>query len=143
MEKAVEYDLYSLSRTLFFYSQALYYIMLVAVYGFFSRVSDPRFGGTYMTLFNTANTLGWSAPRTLALKLVDKFTFYECSDDVLDNCLVLDSKNVSNRSMLLVVKMFETISTTKLLDDDYVIVMYSYLFQTVSLAFFKNPKNDG
>lgn len=70
-------------------------MMMVSVYSFFSRISDPRFGVTYMTLLNTINNLGWAAPHTLNLKLVDTFTFYKCSNNDENNCSTLDLKNVS------------------------------------------------
>ncbi|VVC28216.1 Hypothetical protein CINCED_3A007453 [Cinara cedri] len=54
------------------------YIMSIAIYAFFSRISDPRFGGTYMTLLNTVNTMGLVGPGTIALKLVDSLTFHNC-----------------------------------------------------------------
>ena len=36
--------------------------MFVAQMAFFARVSDPRIGGTYMTLLNTIANLGSLAP---------------------------------------------------------------------------------
>lgn len=69
--------------------------MLVSIYAFFSRISDPRFGATYMTLLNTVNTLGWVAPNTMALKLVDTFTFYKCSNNFRNSCSTPELKNVS------------------------------------------------
>ena len=41
--------------------------MFVAQMAFFSRVSDPRIGGTYMTMLNTIANLGTMWPRTTAL----------------------------------------------------------------------------
>lgn len=70
--------------------------MLVAIHGFFSRICDPRFGGTYMTLLNTVNTLGWAVPKTLALKLVGALTIYKCSNNTLDSCSTSNLKNVSH-----------------------------------------------
>lgn len=70
--------------------------MLVAVHGFFSRICDPRFGGTYMTLLNTVNTLGWAVPKTLALKLVGVLTIYKCSNNALDGCSTSNLNNVSH-----------------------------------------------
>ena len=45
-------------------------IMFVAQMAFFNRVSDPKIGGTYMTMLNTIANLGgqWPAPAVLALK---------------------------------------------------------------------------
>lgn len=69
--------------------------MLVAIHGFFSRICDPRFGGTYMTLLNTVNTLGWAVPKTLALKLVGVLTIYKCTDNALDSSSTSNLQNVS------------------------------------------------
>lgn len=83
--------------------------MLVAVFAFFSRISDPRFGGTYMTLLNTVNTLGYVGPNTLALNLVDVLTFYKCSNDAQNTCSTLDLKEVSHISHRLYNHNNETI----------------------------------
>lgn len=72
--------------------------MLVAVFAFFSQISDPRFGGTYMTLFNTVNALGYVGPNTLALNLVDTLTSYQCSNDAQNTCSTSDLKAVSHRT---------------------------------------------
>ncbi|KAG8281208.1 hypothetical protein J6590_063408 [Homalodisca vitripennis] len=78
-----------------------YYGLLVLIYGvyqvwlfsmfvtqmaFYARVSDPAFGGTYMTLLNTLTNLGGSWPRTLVLLFVDGLTFKYCSNDTENVC---------------------------------------------------------
>ena len=52
--------------------------MYVAVMAFFARVSDPKVGGTYMTLLNTLTNLGGNWPSTLALWMVDGLTLRKC-----------------------------------------------------------------
>jgi len=68
--------------------------MLLALYAFFCRLSDPCFGGTYMALFNTFYFLGWLIPNTLVLQMIDFLTFSTCSNDIKNNCLTPDLKNV-------------------------------------------------
>lgn len=72
--------------------------MLVAALSFFSRISDSRFGGTYMTLLNTLNNLGGAWTHSVSIGLVDLLTFKECSNDLKNNnCSTLYLQNVSNR----------------------------------------------
>ena len=68
--------------------------MLLALYAFFCRLSDPCFGGTYMALFNTFYFLGWLLPHTLVLKMIDFLTFSTCSNDTQNGCITSDLKNV-------------------------------------------------
>ena len=43
---------------------------------FFAKVSDPRIGGTYMTLLNTIANLGHKWPSSLAMFLVATLNWY-------------------------------------------------------------------
>ena len=52
--------------------------MNVALWAFLSRVSDPRFGGMYATLFSAMSTLGMRWPISLCLWLMDKITVHSC-----------------------------------------------------------------
>ena len=45
---------------------------------FHARISDPRVGGTYLTLLNTLTNLGGNWCQTLALWLVDGLTWTTC-----------------------------------------------------------------
>eukprot|EP01062_Namystynia_karyoxenos_P062658 TRINITY_DN55537_c0_g1_i1.p1 TRINITY_DN55537_c0_g1~~TRINITY_DN55537_c0_g1_i1.p1 ORF type:complete len:510 (+),score=126.28 TRINITY_DN55537_c0_g1_i1:127-1530(+) len=47
-------------------------VMFVAQISLFAKVSDPRMGGTYMTMFNTIANLGGMWPNTAALYLSGK-----------------------------------------------------------------------
>jgi len=49
--------------------------MFVAVMGFFAKISDPKIGGTYMTLLNTLANFGSNIPNQLVLFFVDKVSF--------------------------------------------------------------------
>lgn len=72
----------------------LSFIMLLALYAFFCRLSDPRFGGTYMALYNTFYFLGWLVPNTVVLKMIAFLTFSTCSKDTRNSCLTPDLKSV-------------------------------------------------
>lgn len=68
--------------------------MSVATLAFFFRISDARFGGTYMALLNTVSNLGmvWSA--SIGLKVMDFLTFSKCSNNFQYNCSTVELKNV-------------------------------------------------
>jgi hypothetical protein len=46
---------------------------------FFTQISDPQIGGTYMTLLNTIANIGVHWPNTLILYLIDVFSYKGCS----------------------------------------------------------------
>lgn len=50
-------------------------LMFISCMSFFSKVSDPTIGGTYMTLLNTLANLGSKWPTSAALWLLPKITF--------------------------------------------------------------------
>eukprot|EP00297_Palpitomonas_bilix_P002662 CAMPEP_0113883738 /NCGR_PEP_ID=MMETSP0780_2-20120614/9790_1 /TAXON_ID=652834 /ORGANISM="Palpitomonas bilix" /LENGTH=622 /DNA_ID=CAMNT_0000871123 /DNA_START=378 /DNA_END=2246 /DNA_ORIENTATION=- /assembly_acc=CAM_ASM_000599 len=52
--------------------------MFVIQMAFFAKVSDPRIGGTFMTLLNTFANLGGWWPNPLSLFMVDLFTSKQC-----------------------------------------------------------------
>ncbi|KAI9206634.1 acetyl-coenzyme A transporter 1-domain-containing protein [Polychytrium aggregatum] len=54
-------------------------VQFVGMGSFFSKISDPSIGGTYMTLLNTLSNLGGTWPRYFVLKAVDLFTDSTCS----------------------------------------------------------------
>jgi PAT family acetyl-CoA transporter-like MFS transporter 1 len=45
---------------------------------FNAQISDPKIGGTYMTLLNTLNNLGGNWPVTLFLSITDYFNKKNC-----------------------------------------------------------------
>lgn len=55
-------------------------LMFVSQMSFFAKVSDPNFGGTYMTLLNTVTNLGAMWPPSLALYLLDPIAPYSRGD---------------------------------------------------------------
>ena len=58
--------------------QVALYCMFVSIMAFHARISDPRVGGTYLTLLNTLTNLGGNWYQTLALWLVDGLTWTNC-----------------------------------------------------------------
>lgn len=67
--------------------------MVISFFNFFIKITDPRFGGTYLTLLDTARSLSWIIPNTVILKMVDIFTLTECSNDGHDSCSTTDLQN--------------------------------------------------
>lgn len=74
--------------------EILAYTMYLFTLGFFSRISDSRFGGTYMTMLSTIASFGWVVSHTLALRMIDVLTFSKCSNDDENNCSTIDLKNM-------------------------------------------------
>eukprot|EP00752_Nemacystus_decipiens_P013489 g11948.t1 len=52
--------------------------MFVAQMAFFSRISDPVIGGTYMTLLNTIANVGGKWPNSLSLYMLERLTWSHC-----------------------------------------------------------------
>ena len=50
----------------------------------FVRISDPRFGGVYMTLLNSINNVGMTWPSTMNLWLVNLLTIETCDADKME-----------------------------------------------------------
>lgn len=73
--------------------QITLYSMFVAAMAFFARVSDPKVGGTYMTLLNTLCNLGGNWPTTLVLWFVDVLTWRTCNVDPHNNCSTSELKD--------------------------------------------------
>lgn len=53
-------------------------LMFTAVGSFFTKISDPAMGGTYLTLLNTIANIGVILPKAPLLWLMDLFTRPEC-----------------------------------------------------------------
>lgn len=54
-------------------------IQFVGLGSYFTKISDPLIGGTYMTLLNTLSNLGGTWPRYFVLQSVEAFTVSGCS----------------------------------------------------------------
>ncbi|KAH8581558.1 uncharacterized protein ELE39_002016 [Cryptosporidium sp. chipmunk genotype I] len=73
-------------------SQSLIFMTL------FNLISDIRFAGTYITLFNTINNLGYKWPTSLSLWLLDYTNYKYC--EINEN--KIDYSQLSNYFLLLV-----------------------------------------
>ena len=51
------------------------YAMFLGIVAFFTRISDPVVGATYMTLLNTFTNLGSMWPVSFSLWFVDQVTY--------------------------------------------------------------------
>jgi len=71
--------------------------MLTALVAFYCRISDARFGGTYMTLLNSLSNIGNLLATSVSFAMVDLLTVMECSFDSKNNCSTSHLQNVSSR----------------------------------------------
>ncbi|CAF2526520.1 unnamed protein product [Rotaria sp. Silwood2] len=70
---------YTLAIIIYGIHQIFVYNMFVSQMAFFAQVSDPKIGGTYMTLLNTLSNLGTNWISTTALYAADYLTWKTCS----------------------------------------------------------------
>lgn len=69
---------YGLLLITYSFYQVFLYAMFCSAMAFFAKISDPKIGGTYMTLLNTLHNLGGNWPNTLILGLIDFVTWKSC-----------------------------------------------------------------
>ncbi|UJR10961.1 hypothetical protein I4U23_015146 [Adineta vaga] len=62
---------YPILIVLFCLNELFVYLMTVSIIGFFARISEPRIGGTYMTLLATLYNLGHALSSTLVLYIAE------------------------------------------------------------------------
>ncbi|XP_060866110.1 acetyl-coenzyme A transporter 1-like isoform X2 [Metopolophium dirhodum] len=96
-----------------------YNIMIVALVAFYYRISDTRFGGTYLTLLNTLSNLGMLCSKSAAIGLIDVLTFKECSFDSKNNC---STPNVQNMC--------------KSKGGDCIVIVNGYYVETIAFTIF-------
>jgi len=53
-------------------------LIFISFMSFFSKISDPSIGGSYMTLLNTVSNIGFKWPSSLSLWLLPKLTYTVC-----------------------------------------------------------------
>ncbi|XP_022174756.1 acetyl-coenzyme A transporter 1-like [Myzus persicae] len=94
-------------------------IMTVALIAFYYRISDARFGGTYMTLLTTLSNLGTLWAKSAAIGLVDVLTFKECSFDSKNNCSTSNLQNMC-----------------KLKGGDCIVIVNGYYVESVVFTIF-------
>ena len=78
--KAGKYTTYTVTSFRSF-SQVLRYLLQIALNAFMVRISDPRFGGMYLTLLNTVNNIGSQWPYTLRLWATKVLTIKHLTED--------------------------------------------------------------
>ena len=62
---------YSVLMTLFVINETIIYLQLVARVGFYAQISEPRIGGTYMTMVSTLGNIGQTVSSSAVLYVAD------------------------------------------------------------------------
>jgi len=65
------YVFYPVLIFLFVINETIIYLQLVARVGFYAQISEPRIGGTYMTLVSTLGNIGQSVSSSAVLYLAN------------------------------------------------------------------------
>lgn len=60
--------------------------MMLMAMSFYANISDPKIGGTNMTLLSTIGNIGMVWSKSGALWLIDILTFKQCSNDHSNSC---------------------------------------------------------
>lgn len=92
--------------------------MYLGVQAFFSRISDPQIGGTYMSILNTLWYLGVAVARIVALGLLNSLTIKQCSTDKTNVCW--------SKTDIKVGKLINKRLIVKSLIIDYLYIIYRY-----------------
>lgn len=82
----VETCFYTMLGFTYITHQIFSFIMYVIYLSFVSKVSDPNFGGIYMTLLCTFANVSLAVTKTGSLWLVDVLTFKQCTTNSQNNC---------------------------------------------------------
>uniref|UniRef100_A0AC35U5D7 Acetyl-coenzyme A transporter 1 n=1 Tax=Rhabditophanes sp. KR3021 TaxID=114890 RepID=A0AC35U5D7_9BILA len=53
-------------------------VMFLSIMAFFAKISDPKIGGTYMTMLNTISNLGGMISGTVTMRFMDFVTYKNC-----------------------------------------------------------------
>lgn len=69
---------YAIWMGAYYMQQISSYCIFLSMMAFNAQISDPKIGGTYMTLLNTLNNLGGNWPVTLFLSITDFFNRKNC-----------------------------------------------------------------
>jgi len=111
----------------------------LAAAAFFARISDEKFGGTYMTLLTALNNLGILSSSTAGLYLTNWFTFKKCK---LDHTMFNSNSTLSAFNQTLLAEgasctidkeCSNNASCTTTLDPFYIL---SVIFFTVGLIYY-------
>jgi len=70
--------------------------MMLMAMSFYAGVSDPKIGGTNMTLLSTIGNIGMVWSQSGALWLIDVLTFKQCSNNHSNSCWTQHDQIVIN-----------------------------------------------
>ncbi|KAK7039310.1 acetyl-coenzyme A transporter 1-domain-containing protein [Favolaschia claudopus] len=113
-------------------------IQFVGSSAFFTRISDPVIGGTYMTLLNTFSNIGTMWPKWFVLKSIDKFTIATCQ--LVDDSSYLGeaaTECVSQRGKALCADLDGTCLVVR--DGYYLVSTSCMIFGVVFLVLYTTP----
>ncbi|XP_022169005.1 acetyl-coenzyme A transporter 1-like [Myzus persicae] len=82
----VQTSFYTILGLTYITHQIFSFIMYVIYLSFVSKVSDPNFGGIYMTLLSTFANVSLAITKTGSLWLVDVLTFKQCTTNSQNYC---------------------------------------------------------
>lgn len=75
-------------------------IMMLMAMSFYASISDPKIGGTNMTLLATIGNIGMVWSKSGALWLIDFLTFKQCSNNHSNSCSSEYDRSVINQNQL-------------------------------------------
>jgi hypothetical protein len=101
---------------------------------FFTKISDPAIGGTYMTLLNTLSNLGGTWPRYFVLLAIDFFTNAPCSATTADGHVIKCTDEKSKDQCKILQGTCDYVS-----DGYYYVNMLCVIFGIVSLVMYIRP----
>ena len=94
--------------------------MIMSYDAFFVKVSDFRFGGTYITLLNTMGNLGNKWPRTIGLWMVGYLT--------MQSCTVSDNNIITHYNSTLSTQAMPTLKQCSTIDGYYIEIAIGVVF---------------
>lgn len=68
--------------------------MMLMAMSFYASISDPKIGGTNMTLLSTIGNIGMVWSKSGALWLIEVLTFKQCSNNYDNSCSSKEDQNV-------------------------------------------------
>ena len=102
-------------------------VQFVSIGSFFTKISDPLIGGTYMTLLNTISNLGGTWPKYFILSSVQQYTISKCSIAFPDGTFSKCSNEIEISSCKsLNSTIIESLSSSKVLNGKCVILQDGY-----------------
>ncbi|KAF7290796.1 hypothetical protein MIND_01320600 [Mycena indigotica] len=113
-------------------------IQFVGSSAFFTRISDPVIGGTYMTLLNTFSNVGTMWPKWFVLKSIDLFTVATCQ---IEDDSTYIGEVATECSTQLGKKMCADVEGVCLVTRDgyYVVTTLCMVFGVLFLLFYTIP----